>query len=1224
MNRGRKKTKVCASESGAPLGSQGNKVCTQAKLGACENEHLGAKHEDEDSELLVNSCFGAFEFGGPKSGGAQSLGGGVFSEADQADAPAAAPGRKLTMTDEYFVYVEKYQRLYGKYTVVLLQNGSFFEMYGIDNEKEKIFPEIRQVCDVLDIYVSRKNKSILENGRSNPLMAGFPTWSYQKHVQNLLENEYTVVIFEQKEVQKGVFERALSEVLSPSIQLEYTSKSVDGIYCISFYVLQGVEYFSKVEFWTVSASVIDITTGRIFLYEITHSRMEKKESIFFDMIRLCKTHAPQEMLLIIDGEFFESAESYWRKHLGYSNTLHMIIVRDNGLSKIFENNVSIDKIRKLKYQIHFFNKVYSHISVSSSMDKISYCNLEHNDNMRVSLIVLLQFVYNHNRSLLDKISKPEWCEYLENAAPKFMKIENNSMEQIGLFSEGSKRKSGRGKLSCVFDVLNETKTAVGHRFLKESLCKPLVDVDQIKRRQRDIQIMKHASRNQVLDEARTNICVSEKDANLTENDRKDVKKMENKLLQTRENLSKICDLERIHRKIQLNIKGFSLCYEFSQLETSYRLLLTEVRQWGEIFSSVDDQAHVASLWSAQKFIKENLHVSNCMNTARNQNIELQIFNAGYDEKLDKLFETKEQIIKRIEIERGTIEKIIADYESEASVGKSSGGSRKKKEVENTQVSAEKKGAKRSSERKESNKSAARVTTKQIMLEALKHNQAVDKNPSAVQCEKKSGRDPGEDSNGGDAECEDEGEYSAGPGYKLFVKLECNEKEKFYFSITNSKCKVLQELCKKNSALASEYKIKMQVSNAKITNARVDRLNEEYSECLEHIDVLSKKLFQGFVDEFNKRYSECFTGFNYFLGYVDFVQSGAFVSTQNNYVCPIVVEDAKSFLECKELRHPLIEKILMYSMYVPNDICLGKEKNGYLIFGTNSCGKSVFMKSVGLAAIVAQIGYDVACKEMKFSPFKNVITRMSGNDDQLRGQSSFAVEMIELNLILSRSSPNSLILGDEICHGTEQVSGLSLVASALIHLCRGGVPFVFASHLHQLSKMECVLELGGLAMKHLTVKRQRSETQNALIYERKLKDGSGDATYGIEVAKYIIENQEFIYLAEKIQKVVEEREVNIVSERVSRYNRNLHMDKCQVCGSRAVETHHIIQQKDADEMKMVEASAMGPKISMNHFTNLVALCEGCHQAIHGKKGRQLQIWGYEDTASGLELKYEWKI
>jgi DNA mismatch repair protein MutS len=248
--------------------------------------------------------------------------------------------------------------------------------------------------------------------------------------------------------------------------------------------------------------------------------------------------------------------------------------------------------------------------------------------------------------------------------------------------------------------------------------------------------------------------------------------------------------------------------------------------------------------------------------------------------------------------------------------------------------------------------------------------------------------------------------------------------------------------------------------------------------------------------------------------------------------------------------------------------------------------------------------------------------MTGGDDALRGHSSFAVEMIELNLILSRSTSRSLVLGDEICHGTEHVSGISLVAASIVSLCAKRVPFVFASHLHQLSKMPEIQQLPGLSMKHLTVRRD-VETKT-LVYVRKLADGSGDATYGIEVAKHIVDDRDFIKMAERFQRSILERQAHVVPDRVSRYNTNMFMGKCQICSKKAIETHHVIQQKDADEHKRVVFEEAKTPASVHHMANLVALCIDCHLSIHKRKGKRLKIEGYEDTAEGRKLKYSWLL
>lgn len=1039
----------------------------------------------------------------------------------------------LKMTDEYFEYVFKYQKLYGNMTVVLLQNGSFFEMYGIDNESEKCFPEIRIVCDTLDIFLSRKNKSIQENGRHNPLMAGFPIWSYQKHIQTLLDNEYTVVIFEQKEItsNKGEikFERILSEVLSPSIQLEYHNVK-ESQYCFCIYLSKGTEYFSKLEFWNVAVSMIEISTGKIYLYDISHSRIEKKESVIFDLIRLLKTHNPSELIFVDETE---NIEQYWRKELNYYHTLHYI--HPNQLGKIFDKEVSIEKIKKKIYQEEFFKKIYSNKNLNSNLNIIEYLHLESSEIMRISCMILLQFVWNHNRFLLENLQKPEWCECIGEKKPSFCKIENNSMEQIGLFymNTNKQKRNMNCQYMCVFDVINKTKTPMGHRFLRETLAKPLINVSDIIDRQKNIQYM---IRNQDL------------------------------LMDLRTNLEKISDTERIHRKIQM---GNISCMEFTQLQMSYMTIECELKKWSTIFGQKNLLSEMID------FINKHLLIENCGNISRNQDIETQIFRQGTYIDLDQLINEKEICISYIEKQRKDFENILSN----------------KTETSSNEDKVIRKSGK-ISKAKSNSKSKNKKTT-ELMLQILKEKENFNLNdvPNQVKCE-----------------------YS--------------DKDKYHFVITNTKFKTFQEIAKKNKLLCEKYTTKVQASNVKVFCEEMNDINKKLSEISEKINELSKKYFALFVKSFCNAFESQFTLINKSVALLDFYHSGAIVAIENNYTCPNCVESDRSFIDCKDLRHPLIEKILMYSMYVPNDICLGKENdstngshcsNGYLIFGTNSCGKSVFMKSVGIATIIAQVGYFVPCTKMTFSPFHNIITRMSGNDDPLRGQSSFAVEMIELNLIISRSNQNSLVLGDEICHGTEHVSGVSLMASSIIYLCERRVPFVFASHLHQLSKMDVIQDCKGLSIKHLTVKRDIENNQ--LIYERTLKDGSGEATYGIEVAKYIIENQEFIRTAEKIQKIIKEEELNVVSERVSKYNRHKIIDRCQICGNKATETHHIIPQKDADEKGMIKLNG-NFTISKDHYTNLVALCEKCHLSTHGKKGKKLDILGYIETTNGLELKFNW--
>jgi DNA mismatch repair protein MutS len=68
----------------------------------------------------------------------------------------------MSMINEYIEYQQKYEKLYGDNTIVLYQNGSFFEIFGIDNDIEKIGCP-KEISETLNIILTRKNKIIKEN-----------------------------------------------------------------------------------------------------------------------------------------------------------------------------------------------------------------------------------------------------------------------------------------------------------------------------------------------------------------------------------------------------------------------------------------------------------------------------------------------------------------------------------------------------------------------------------------------------------------------------------------------------------------------------------------------------------------------------------------------------------------------------------------------------------------------------------------------------------------------------------------------------------------------------------------------------------------------------------------------------------------------------------------------------------------------------------------------------
>ena len=152
----------------------------------------------------------------------------------------------------------------------------------------------------------------------------------------------------------------------------------------------------------------------------------------------------------------------------------------------------------------------------------------------------------------------------------------------------------------------------------------------------------------------------------------------------------------------------------------------------------------------------------------------------------------------------------------------------------------------------------------------------------------------------------------------------------------------------------------------------------------------------------------------------FFQSNVLNVIDKGYVSPkIDISHSHSFVKADKIRHPIIEHISKNTKYVPNDIVMGKDGiDGMLLFGVNAVGKSSLMKSIGINIIMAQAGMYVASSEFIYKPYKYLFTRIRSNDNIYAGLSSFEVEMKEFKVILKYANEDSIILGDELCSGTE--------------------------------------------------------------------------------------------------------------------------------------------------------------------------------------------------------------
>lgn len=362
-----------------------------------------------------------------------------------------------------------------------------------------------------------------------------------------------------------------------------------------------------------------------------------------------------------------------------------------------------------------------------------------------------------------------------------------------------------------------------------------------------------------------------------------------------------------------------------------------------------------------------------------------------------------------------------------------------------------------------------------------------------------------------------------------------------------------------------------------------------------------------------------------MGGLDTETTLARLSDLYGYVRPKYVSDSEGAgLKVKGLRHPIIERIHTATPYISHNLTLGSfaaasepvaaentavSSGGVLLYGVNAAGKSSLGKAIGLAIILAQTGMPVPASELTLVPYKALFTRILGNDNLWAGMSSFVVEMTEFRSILRSASAGTLVIGDELCAGTETASATSIVAAGVKTLADRGAHFFFATHLHELSEIKEIAEHAAVRSYHLTV--HPSPTQHgALVYDRLLREGTGSPMYGLEVCRGLDMDREFLATAFEFRKRLFSEEG---TSRASRYNASVVVRACEVCsGHEALETHHIIPQAAADARGCVS-----PGKSKHSAENLVVLCGVCHDKHHAGV---LEIKGWVETSVGRTLNW----
>lgn len=472
----------------------------------------------------------------------------------------------------------------------------------------------------------------------------------------------------------------------------------------------------------------------------------------------------------------------------------------------------------------------------------------------------------------------------------------------------------------------------------------------------------------------------------------------------------------------------------------------------------------------------------------------------------------------------------------------------------------------------------------------------------------------------------------------YVKIHETEKNNYSLFATDRRCKILEEVLKKsnihtvslkyNSRFYNEErefkldleKDKLEYNKQTATNKTIE--NNQINKLCKDVSLIKANFIETVIEVYNKIiksldiYQSQINTICELITYTDLIFSKAFIANKYNYCKPIISNSDKSFIQATDLRHCLIEKIQQSELYVANNISLGiNPTDGILLYGTNAVGKTSFIRALGISVIMAQAGLYVPASSYNFVPYKYIFTRILGNDNLFKGLSTFAVEMSELRIILRLADKNSLVLGDELCSGTESTSATSIFVAGIQSLHEKQCSFIFATHLHEIIDYDEIKYLKNVTLKHMSVIYDKE--RDCLIYDRKLKDGPGTNMYGLEVCKSLSLPQDFLEAALNIRMKYHPESASILDQKKSHYNAKFIKGLCEKCNERpAVDVHHLIHQQDADEKGIIQKKDL--TLHKNHAANLLNLCQKCHDDFHSEEN-QNKRYKKVKTTKGTAIK-----
>lgn len=394
--------------------------------------------------------------------------------------------KTCTMIMDYYRMQTDAEEKYGEKTVVMIEKGSFFEIYEYNPEKcvneedkkdkkgKKWLTKIGKAKDVHDVIKTFKLASADGNKNhslTNPRMLGFPTVSWEKIKQILLDTGYTIVKVEQVGTVGKSKKREITGVYSPTMDIDNVSVhgTKNEIMCI--YVEYQNGKGKKYENYTVTVgiSTIDIITAETSLIEF-YSKKDDEIHAMQEIYRIVWGSKPREIIIYL-SDFPNECYNDYIKFL--KTTLSLDKVK---YTKI--NNMDKKEYKDIDYQTEYLNRIYP-----TKSNKIKIKNerimedldIERINYARLSLILLIEYCNMHDSKIVENLHKP----VKKTTDSKNLILSHNATEQLGLLGDGE----------TLLSIMNQACTKMGKRKLEQLIVNPYNDKKNIEASYEAVELM---------------------------------------------------------------------------------------------------------------------------------------------------------------------------------------------------------------------------------------------------------------------------------------------------------------------------------------------------------------------------------------------------------------------------------------------------------------------------------------------------------------------------------------------------------------------------------------------------------------------------------------------------------------------------------------------------------------------------------------------------------------